>query len=129
MPLRKTLTATTLAFGLAVTAGAMTALSAQSAAAQSAADYSGDQIEAFTMAYLEVMDLREQYVPQLEAAGSEDEQRALIEEANAEIVEAIEGTEGLTLEDYEAIAQAASEDQELQTRIVTRLEEMQQGGE
>lgn len=124
MPLRKTLTATTMAFGLAVTA-----LSAQSAAAQSAADYSGEQIEAFTVAYLEVMDLREQYVPQLEAAESEDEQSAIIEEANAEIVDAIEGTDGLTLEDYEAIAEAAAEDQDLQARIVTRMEEMDQGAQ
>ncbi len=126
MPFGKTLTATTMALGLAMTGASVTALTAQSAAAQEAADYSGEQLDAFTVAYLQVIDLREKYVPVLQAAESQDQQQAIIEEANAEMVEAIESTDGMTLDDYESIAQAAAEDQDLNARIMARIEDMAQ---
>ncbi|WP_371037276.1 DUF4168 domain-containing protein [Rhodosalinus sp. FB01] len=129
MPFGKTLTATTMALGLAMTGASVTALTAQSAAAQEAADYSGEQLDAFTVAYLQVIDLREKYVPVLQAAESQDQQQAIIEEANAEMVEAIESTDGMTLDDYESIAQAAAEDQDLNARIMARIEDMAQPAE
>ncbi|WP_371061454.1 DUF4168 domain-containing protein [Rhodosalinus sp. 5P4] len=109
-----------------MTGASVTALTAQSAAAQEAADYSGEQLDAFTVAYLQVIDLREKYVPVLQAAESQDQQQAIIEEANAEMVEAIESTDGMTLDDYESIAQAAAEDQDLNARIMARIEDMAQ---
>ncbi|WP_371056645.1 DUF4168 domain-containing protein [Rhodosalinus sp. K401] len=129
MPFGKTLTATTMALGLAMTGASVTALTAQSAAAQEAAEYSGEQLDAFTVAYLQVIDLREKYVPVLQAAESQDQQQAIIEEANAEMVEAIESTDGMTLDDYESIAQAAAEDQDLNARIMARIEDMAQPAE
>lgn len=126
MPFRKALTATTMALGLAMTAASVTALSAQSAAAQQAADYSGEQLDAFTVAYLQVIDLREQYAPVLQSAESEEQQQEIIEQANGEMIDAIEGTDGMTLEDYESIAEDAAADQELSERIMARVEEMAQ---
>lgn len=124
MPLGKALKTTTLAFGLAMTAASVTALSVQSVAAQEAADYSGEQLDAFTVAYLQVIDLREQYAPVLEAAETEEQQQEIIDEANVEILDAIENTDGMSVEEYEAIAQDAAEDQDLSERIMARVEEM-----
>lgn len=130
MPLKRTLTATTMALTLAVTAASMTALSAQGAVAQEAeAAYTGEQLDAFTVAYLQVVDLREKYTPVLQAAETQEQQQAIIDEANAEMMEAIEGTEGMTLDAYEAIAKAAAEDAELNQRIMARIEEMSQAVE
>lgn len=130
MPLKRTLTATTMALTLAVTAASMMALSAQGAVAQEAeAAYTGEQLDAFTVAYLQVVDLREKYTPVLQAAETQEQQQAIIDEANAEMMEAIEGTEGMTLDAYEAIAKAAAEDAELNQRIMARIEEMSQAVE
>lgn len=129
MPFRKVLTATTMSLGLALTAASVAGLSAQNATAQQAADFSSQKLDAFTVAYLQVIDLREQYAPVLQAAETEEQQQAIIEEANGEMIDAIEGTEGMTLEDYESIAQAATEDEALSARIMARVEEMAQSAE
>ena len=49
-----------------------------------------------------------------------------MEEANAEIMQVIEDTDGITLDRYTEIAQAASEDQELNQRIIKRVQSMQE---
>jgi hypothetical protein len=108
----------------------VTALTAKSATAQEAESaYTGEQLDAFTVAYLQVVDLREKYTPVLQAAETQEQQQAIIDEANAEMMEAIEGTEGMTLDSYEAIAKAAAEDAELNQRIMARIEEMSQAAE
>jgi hypothetical protein len=130
MPLKKTLTATTMALTLAMTGASVTALTAKSATAQEAESaYTGEQLDAFTVAYLQVVDLREKYTPVLQAAETQEQQQAIIDEANAEMMEAIEGTEGMTLDSYEAIAKAAAEDAELNQRIMARIEEISQAAE
>jgi hypothetical protein len=118
-----------MSLGLALTAASVAGLSAQNATAQQAADFSSQKLDAFTVAYLQVIDLREQYAPVLQAAETEEQQQAIIEEANGEMIDAIEGTEGMTLEDYESIAQAATEDEALSARIMARVEEMAQSAE
>jgi hypothetical protein len=122
MSFQKTLTASTTAIALALAAAPMTALTAQSVAAQEAGDYSAQELDAFTNALLEVASVREKYTPLLQSAETEDQQAAIVEEANTEITEVIEATDGLTMDSYLEIAQAASEDQALNQRIVKRVQ-------
>lgn len=131
MPFRKTLTTTTAAMALALAAAPLMAIATQPAAAQEmgdyatggAADYSSAELDAFTTALMEVSVVREKYSPMLQSAQTEEQQAAIIEEANAEMMEAIEATDGMTMESYLEIAQAASEDEALNDRIVSRLQE------
>jgi hypothetical protein len=84
------------------------------------------QIEAFASAVIDVTEIRDRYAAQLQEAQSEEDQQALIEEANAKMRSAIEETDGLSFDDYMAINRAASMDQELNAKIAQRLEKMQQ---
>lgn len=123
---RTTITATAAtAIALAFAAAPLAAITAQPATAQESeqatAEYSGQDLDAFTAALMEVSSVREKYNPMLQSAESEEQQEAIVEEANAEMTAAIEGTEGMTLDSYLEIAQAASQDEALNQRIVDRL--------
>lgn len=122
MSFHKTLTASTTALALAFAAAPMTVLTAQSVAAQEAGEYSAQELDAFTSALLEVASVRDKYTPLLQSAETEEQKTAIVEEANAEITEVIETTDGLTMDSYLEIAQAASEDEALNQRIVKRVQ-------
>ena len=122
MSFHKTLTASTTAIALALAAAPMTVLTAQSVAAQEAGEYSAQELDAFTNALLEVASVRDKYTPLLQSAETEEQKTAIVEEANAEITEVIETTDGMTMDSYLEIAQAASEDQALNQRIVKRVQ-------
>lgn len=123
MTAKTTLKATTTAIALAFAATPMAMVTAQSAAAQSAESYSAEELDIFTTALLEVAEVREKYTPVLQSAETEDQQAAIVEEANAEITQVIEETDGITLDRYTEISQAASEDQGLNQRIVKRIQD------
>lgn len=123
MTARTTLKATTTAIALAFAAAPMAMVTAQSAAAQSAESYSAEELDIFTNALLEVAEVRQKYTPLLQSAETEDQQAAIVEEANAEITQVIEETDGITLDRYTEISQAASEDQGLNQRIVKRVQD------
>ncbi|MFO7920223.1 MAG: DUF4168 domain-containing protein [Nioella sp.] len=120
-----TLKATTTAIALALATAPMVAVTAQSAAAQSESSYSSEELDIFTNALLEVAEVRQKYTPQLQSAESEDDEMAIVEEANEEIMQVIEDTDGITVDRYTEIAQAASEDQELNQRIIKRVQSME----
>jgi hypothetical protein len=122
----KTLTA--LAFGSAIALGTAAPVMAQDAPAQeidgAALIATDTKLDAFITAALAVNAVRQEYIGQLE--GVEDEARAqeLIEAANVEIVQAVENADGITLDEYVAMGEAASNDQELKAQIDTRFREM-----
>jgi hypothetical protein len=122
MSFHKTLTASTTAIALALAAAPMTVFTAQSVAAQEAGEYSEQELDAFTSALLEVASVRDKYTPLLQSAETEEQKTAIVEEANAEITEVIEATDGMTIDSYLEIAEAASEDEALNQRIVKRVQ-------
>ena len=125
MPFRSTLKATTTAITLALVAAPMAVLTPQTVAAQATESYTAEELDAFTVALIGVAGVREKYTPVLQSAESEDQQAAVVEEANAEIIDVIEQTEGMTMDRYLEIAQAASEDQTLNQRITKRVQAME----
>lgn len=122
MTVRVTLKATTTAIALAFCAAPMAAITAQGAAAQSARSYSSEELDIFTNALVQVAEVRQKYTPIMERAETEDQRAAVIQEANVEIVDVIEQTDGMTVEKYTEIAEAASADQSLNQRIMKRVQ-------
>jgi len=128
MMTKTTLKATTTAIALALATAPMVTVMAQSAAAQSESSYSSEELDIFTNALLEVAEVRQKFTPRLQSAESEDEEMAIVQEANDEIMQVIEDTDGMTIDRYTEIAQAASEDQELNQRIIKRVQSMEEDG-
>ncbi|EPX85427.1 DUF4168 domain-containing protein [Salipiger mucosus] len=91
-----------------------------------AMSYSEAELESFVDAAMEVMELRASYMPRIQATESQEEQQSLMEEAQSEMMAAIEATEGMTVETYNEIGQAAQQNAELNERLVAMAQERQQ---
>jgi len=102
---------------------------AQSAAPQVSADsLSEEQIDAFVEALIAIEAVRADYLPRIQQQESEAEQKAVIEEANVAAIEAVKGVDNMTPETYMAIGKVAQQNEELNARIVAKLEEAQKEG-
>jgi hypothetical protein len=87
------------------------------------AQFTDDKLERFLDAAIEVQELTQDYTPRVQAAESEAEQKELVEEANAQIRGAVEDVDGLSIEEYVAIGQAAQADPALAQRITAMAEQ------
>lgn len=81
------------------------------------------KIDAFIVAALAVAETREQYIAQLESVTSEEEQMQLVQEADMAILEVVENSPGITVDEYIAIGEAAAADPELAALIDARFVE------
>ncbi|MGR3454812.1 DUF4168 domain-containing protein [Pseudooceanicola sp.] len=88
-----------------------------------AADFTDAQLEGFIEATVKLQELQTTYLPQIEAAETDADKRALAEEARTEMTSAVEETEGLDVETYNRIGQAAQTDEELNARLVAMLQD------
>lgn len=88
-----------------------------------AASFSDDKLRSFAVAFLEVDKLNKEYGPRVEAAPSEDEKNKLREEAGQKMVEVVNGTQGISTEEYGSIMNAAQNDPQLVSRIQTLIGE------
>ena len=86
-------------------------------AAMAAEEYSEAKLQSFASAVLAVNAIVEQWRPQIQAAPSEADKQQMAAQANQEMRAAVEGTEGMTVEEYQAIAQAAQADPQLMARL------------
>ena len=86
-------------------------------AASAAEEYSQAKLQSFASAVLAVNAIVEQWRPQIKGASSEADKQRMAEQANQEMRAAVEGTEGMTVEEYQAIAQAAQADPQLMARL------------
>ncbi len=109
---RKSLSAGVFAAFVAFAPGAY---SASGNAGSGEADFDQEQIESFATAQDEVTQIQQEYTSQIQQA---DEQQAaqLQKEAQQEMVSAVEDA-GLSVKEFNRIAQAARNDQELQEQI------------
>jgi hypothetical protein len=94
-------------------------------ASQAAEQYEQAKLESFVTAALEVNRLVEQWTPRIQGAKSETEATQLREQANRELVAAIEQSDGMSLEEYEQISHAAQSDPQLMDRITRIFDDMQ----
>ena len=82
------------------------------------------KLQSFASAVVAVNAIVERWRPQIQAAPSEADKQRMAEQANQEMRAAVEGTEGLSVEEYQAIAQAAQGDPQLMARIDKVFKEM-----
>jgi hypothetical protein len=87
--------------------------------------YEQAKLESFVTAALKVNDLIEQWTPRIQGAQDETEAAALRDQANGELVAAIESADGITVDEYRQISQAAQADPQLMARISGIFDEMQ----
>lgn len=83
---------------------------------QPASDFSDEELKQFVDLQDKIGDVREEYVSRIEEADSEDKARELQQEAQTEMVNAIEDA-GMSVQDYNAIAVAYNSNPEIQERV------------
>ncbi|MCZ0811536.1 MAG: DUF4168 domain-containing protein [Pseudomonadota bacterium] len=99
---------------------------AQTEAPQVSADsLSEEQIDAFVEALVAIEAVRADYLPRIQEQESEAEQKAVIEEANTAAIAAVSDVDNMTPEEYMAIGKVAQQDEELNARILAKLEDAQ----
>lgn len=117
-----------LAIGLGASLGAATAQEAvpapapapapQTEAPAAAPQQADDaKLKSFAVAFIEVAKVTQSYQPQIESAGTEEDQSRLRQEAGEKMVEAVNEAEGITLDEYNTIIQAAQTDPDLAQKI------------
>jgi hypothetical protein len=89
--------------------------------------YDEAKLESFVTAALTVNELVEQWTPRIQGAASETEAAELRDQANGELVAAIEQTGGISVDEYREISQAAQADPQLMARISGIFDERQPG--
>jgi len=94
-------------------------MASMGASAQST-EFSDEQLNQLVEAQSEVMEIRNEYVQQIESTEDREEAMALEQEGNEMMIEAVEDT-GLSVDTYSAIAQAASDNQDLAQRIESMM--------
>jgi hypothetical protein len=91
-----------------------------------AKDVTDAQVAAFVTAILAVEEVRNDYGPRIDGADDEAAQQALAKEANDAAAAAVAEVENIDVKSYVAIANAASENEALNRRIVTRIAELRE---
>ena len=92
------------------------------------AGFSEDELTSFVNAAMEVQAVQQDYMAQIEAAPEDAERQALVQEAQEEMASAVEETEGMDVQTYNEIGQAAQTNPELNERILAMLQTRKQGG-
>ncbi|WP_158291550.1 DUF4168 domain-containing protein [Marinicauda algicola] len=136
MKISRTLAAALAAAGLALSFGLPGIAEAQQGDAQaqtqpqvepmSNAEMSDAQVEAFIDAATSIQAVIQEYQPRLQAAGSQEEAATLQQEAQGELVIAVEEA-GLTPLEYQRIAVAAQSDPQVAQRLQAEAETRVQG--
>lgn len=87
------------------------------ASAQAQATYEDAKLEAFVTAAIKIDRLIETLTPRIRAAATPEEALKLRQEANEELVQVVDTTEGISVEEYQEINLAARSDAGLYARI------------
>jgi hypothetical protein len=86
------------------------------------------KLDSFITAAIKVEELITEWTPKIEGAADEAAAQEMREQANADLAQAIEDTSGITVTEYQEIAQAAQSDPELSARLKEIYESQASGG-
>ncbi|EIM77490.1 hypothetical protein A33O_03428 [Nitratireductor aquibiodomus RA22] len=118
--LRTVAAAFTISAGAAMISPALAqdAVPSPSPAPQAQAQSFDDQkLQAFTVAFLAVSGVKEQYTERFRQAPSEDEKQKVQVEATQEMEQAVDKTEGISVDEYNQIIQSAQTDEALAQKL------------
>ncbi len=85
---------------------------------------SDEKLEAFVAAVSDVRDIGMDYSAQLQGVPEGEKRQELVQEAEARMVEAVENTPNLTIEEYQQIGARAQQDEALGKRIAAIISDM-----
>jgi hypothetical protein len=111
-----------LTLGIALSARAQDVKAPQQQPPAQAAEFDQKQIESFASAARQVHQIRSKWLPRLQEPSNADKVQELQAQANAEMRGAVE-EKGLTVDSYNAIAEAAQQDPKLAERIAKLMEQ------
>lgn len=80
-------------------------------------------LDSFVMAALSVSEVAEDYQGRIQAAENDEARQQLATEARQAMITAVEDTDGITVEEYVTIAEAAQTDEALNQRVMDVLAE------
>lgn len=126
-PLTRTATAVALGLTLAAAPG-MVVVAQDTGSVAPAPSYDYATLERFVTAAMEVSAVREEYTAQLQAAESEEDAQALVDDANTAMLAAVEEVDGMDVDTYVAIGEAAQQDEQLAARITEIVEQRRSEG-
>ncbi|WP_417719603.1 DUF4168 domain-containing protein [Salipiger sp.] len=92
-----------------------------------AADYSEEVLTSFVDAAMQVQAVQEDYAARIDETPEPENKQALVEEAQTEMVAAVDETEGMDVETYNEISAAAQADPELNERLMAMVQTRRQG--
>ena len=81
-----------------------------------ASSYSDAQLKSFALAAINVVRIRNVYLPKLESAKTPEQQQEIRKAATEEMVRAVE-SEGMTVDQYTEISKQVQDDSELAKRV------------
>lgn len=90
-------------------------------------EFTEDTLQSFAVAFLQVDEINKTYTPRLQEAATPEEQQQIQEEASQEMVTAVENADGITVQEYTSIMQAAQADPDLAQRLTQYIGEASQG--
>ncbi len=98
------------------------ALAQQSdAAPQAQADVSDAKLDSFVVAALSVSEIAQEFEGRIQAAADDAARQSLANEAREAMIGAVEETDGITVEEYVTISEAARSDADLNQRVMDML--------
>ncbi|MBB3656707.1 hypothetical protein FHX15_001935 [Rhizobium sp. BK650] len=86
-----------------------------------AAPVSDQKIEAFAVAYLQVDKVRQEYSAKIGATKDEAAKQKLQEEAKKQMVDTVEASNGISVEEYSSILTAAQSDPALAKKVLEKI--------
>jgi len=87
------------------------------ASAQAQNDFEKAKLEAFITAAVTVEELVQRWMPEISGAENQERAAKLQKQAQTELLAAIEATDGITVEEYRTIGEAARKDPALSDRL------------
>ncbi|UWU25683.1 DUF4168 domain-containing protein (plasmid) [Rhizobium sp. CB3060] len=87
-----------------------------------AASISDQKIEAFAIAYLQVGNIRQEYAARIEAAPDETSKQELRSEARKQMIQAVQTSANISVDEYNQILSAAQKDPVLVKKLEDKLQ-------
>lgn len=110
-----------LSVGIAVAPQAFAQETDQAPAAAETTEISDEKLESFVVAFRQVESVKQDFGPQLESAGTEEEQQSLRNEAGQMMLQAVEETDGISVDEYNQILRSAQDNPELAERLTQEI--------
>jgi len=110
-------------FVAAVFVASASVLASPAMAQQAPSEVSESEREAFIVAYKDVVAIEQDYIQQIQTAEDETTQQAILDEARAEMTQAVEAAPDISVDRYIEILRLAQSDPDLQADLTSRLQD------